>query len=46
MASHFTGDYDPDAAHNNADRLLCEQLRRLGYGDAVAVFEAAKKWYS
>jgi hypothetical protein len=38
--------YDTDAAHAQADRLLCQVLRSLGYGDGVTIFEDADKWYA
>lgn len=39
------GKYDPEEAHILADKLLCEVLRSLGYGEGVAVFEICKKYY-
>lgn len=35
-----------DEAHSAGDDLMCELLRALGYGEGVAVFEAAEKWYA
>ena len=40
------GVYDNEVAHDNADNLMCELLTALGYGDGVAIFEAADKWYA
>jgi hypothetical protein len=38
--------YDIEAAHWEADRLLCKMLRELGYDEGVDVFEEVKKFYS
>ena len=35
---------DPEAFHCEADRLICELLRALGYSDGVDVFENAETW--
>jgi len=35
-----------EPAHIAADELLCSTLRRLGYGEAVDVFEQMPKWYA
>ena len=32
--------------HFEADKLLCETLERLGYGEGVAIFRNHPKWYS
>ena len=37
---------DIEAAHNNADKVLCRLLTSLGYADVVAEFEKVDKWYS
>lgn len=37
---------DPENDHIQADELMCETLRRLGYGKGVDLFAAAGKWYS
>jgi hypothetical protein len=37
---------DPEMAHLRADKLLCEVLQSLGYGDLVAAFVNVKKWYA
>jgi hypothetical protein len=37
---------DPEMDHVRADELLCEVLEQLGYGEGVAVFRDAKKWYA
>ena len=44
MAAIETG--DPDADHGNADDLLCEVLRSLGYGEGVEIFINMPKWYA
>lgn len=45
MRAAVPGD-DTEAEHMAADRLMCETLRAMGYGDGVAVFEASHRWYS
>lgn len=38
---------DPEVPHGEADALLCETLRALGYGEGVALFETSiAKWYA
>jgi len=37
---------DQEAAHADADDLMCELLESLGYGDGVDVFRAMDKWYA
>ncbi len=37
---------DIGGMHSDADDLLCEVLRSLGYEEGVAIFEGADKWYS
>lgn len=32
--------------HINADILMCDMLRLLGYKADIEVFESAEKWYS
>lgn len=41
-----TTGYDEEVAHSAADALMAELLTALGYGDGVAVFDAAEKWYA
>ena len=38
--------YSQANAHIEADDLMCAQLRRLGYGDGIDVFEEMDKWYA
>ena len=38
--------YDEEDGHDLADRLMCDVLRQLGYGEGVEIFEEADKWYS
>ena len=40
----YPNDYEEQ--HREADKLMCETLRRLGYSEGVEVFEKAKKYYS
>lgn len=39
------GGQDPAANHKEADRILCQLLRELGYGDVVEAFEAVERYY-
>ena len=38
--------YDAQVGHIEADDLMCELLKTLGYRDGVEVFEGMKKWYA
>jgi hypothetical protein len=31
--------------HLNADKILCDLLRRLGYEEVVDLWEQVEKWY-
>jgi hypothetical protein len=37
---------DEEAQHGNADDLMCEVLRSLGYEEGVRLFEEMPKWYA
>lgn len=37
---------DEEIDHVRADRVLCELLVSLGYGDVVEEYERVDKWYS
>lgn len=37
---------DPEAAHSDADDLMAQVLRQLGYGVGIDIFHALKKWYA
>jgi hypothetical protein len=37
---------DTEAAHGNADDILCELLKSLGYEDVVEEWYKVKKWYA
>lgn len=37
---------DPENGHVQADQLMCEVLKRLGYEDGVAIFQQMRKWYA
>lgn len=37
---------DIEITHAEADDLMCELLRELGYGEGVDVFEDMPKWYA
>jgi len=45
MVENKLGD-DTEEFHVEADKLLCEILERLGYGEGVAIFRKHPKWYS
>lgn len=32
--------------HRAADILMCEALRKLGYGGGIDIFEEMPKWYA
>ena len=38
--------YDEENQHIDADWLMCNVLRSLGYGDGVDIFESMPKWYA
>jgi hypothetical protein len=35
-----------EEAHSEADKLMCDALRSLGYGEGVDAFEKADFWYA
>ena len=37
---------DIDGRHADADKLMCELLESLGYGEGVKIFTAMHKWYA
>lgn len=37
---------DVEKAHGDADDLLCEVLRKLGFDGLVNVFNCVEKWYA
>ena len=37
---------DIEKQHGQADALMCEVLRSLGYGKGVKFFEEMHKWYA
>ena len=37
---------DTEAAHGDADRVLCDLLNELGYTDIVREYNAIGKWYA
>jgi hypothetical protein len=37
---------DTEAAHGDADEVLCKLLSALGYQDVVAEWEKIDKWYA
>lgn len=38
--------YNTEDMHEDMDRLMCQVLRALGYGDGVTIFEETPKWYA
>lgn len=40
------GKVDPEIAHVNADKVLCELLTSLGFSDVVEEFKKVPKWYA
>lgn len=36
----------PEEFHLNADGLMCDLLRKLGYGEGIDFFEKQERWYS
>lgn len=39
-------DKDIEGAHSDADEILCELLRDLGYVDVVIEWEQVPRWYA
>ena len=39
-------DGDTEAAHSNADQVLCDLLVSLGHVDVVAAWGEVDKWYA
>lgn len=37
---------DTEAAHGEADDILCELLDHLGYGEVVEAWHEIDKWYA
>jgi hypothetical protein len=37
---------DNELAHSEADKVLCELLKNLGYKEVVDVWEKIDKWYA
>lgn len=37
---------DTEAAHSDADKILCEFLKSLGYADVVSAWSEIDKWYA
>jgi DNA-binding ferritin-like protein (Dps family) len=46
MKKIFKGDYSVGNAHEDADDLMCNLLKSLGYEEGIENFENAKKWYA
>lgn len=40
------GARDPETGHGDADDVLCELLKAMGYGDVVDEWEKVEKWYA
>ena len=39
-------DHDTESAHFEADDVLCELLKALGYTKIVEEYDKVKKWYA
>ena len=37
---------DTEDSHFEADQIMCDILRALGYGEGVKVFREMKRWYA
>ena len=37
---------DIEAAHSDADEILCEVLKDLGYEDLITLYHDVRKWYA
>lgn len=37
---------DPEAAHSEADNILCELLIELGYAEIIEEWKKVAKWYA
>lgn len=37
---------DTEGGHIEADDLMCELLKGLGYGEGVEIFEGMNRWYA
>ncbi len=37
---------DEEKCHIEMDRLMCDYLRMLGYGEGIDIFENVPKWYT
>ena len=37
---------DAEKGHIEADDLMCELLKDLGYGEGVDIFEGMNRWYA
>jgi hypothetical protein len=38
--------YDAEDQHSNADDVLCELLKSIGYDDVVKAWQDVPKWYA
>lgn len=37
---------DEEGRHSTLDRMLCDLLTSLGYGEGVKLYDDADKWYA
>ena len=37
---------DTELAHSEADKVLCELLKAMGFSDVVEAWDALDKWYA
>lgn len=43
---YYDGIDDEEVWHRRADKIMCELLRNLGYGEGIDIFNQTPKWYS
>ena len=41
-----SGEFDREIAHFDADELMMELLKELGYSEGVEIFDKMPKWYA
>jgi len=46
MKEIYAGEYDTEEAHLDADGLMCDLLKELGFNEMVKIFEDTAKWYA
>ena len=46
MMEEISKSDDTELRHMDADDLMCEALKELGYSEGIEIFEAMYKWYA